>query len=67
MGQQTIDELTENTAKTTSYCRVIRVGKQSGKETKTTPYVISNDEFVKENGTWLIKHRHSNFVKTEVE
>lgn len=66
-GQQTIDELTEKTAKTTSYCRVILVGKQSGKETKTTHYVIYNDEFVKENGTWLIKHRHSNFVKTEIE
>lgn len=27
-GQQTIDELTENTAKTTSYCRVILFGEQ---------------------------------------
>ncbi len=66
-GQQTIDELSENTAKTTSYCRVILVGKQNEKEVKTTLYVIYNDEFVKENGIWLIKHRFSNFVRQEVE
>lgn len=66
-GQQTIDELTETTAKATSYCRVILVGEQDGKETKITHYVIYTDEFVKENGTWLIKHRFSNFVRTEIE
>ena len=35
-GEQTINELTENSAKTTSYCRVILVGEQNGKQTKTT-------------------------------
>lgn len=66
-GQQTIDELTENTAKATSYCRVILIGEQDGKQMKTTLYTIYKDEFVKENGTWLIKHRTSNFVQREVE
>lgn len=66
-GQQTIDELTETTAKATAYCRVILVGKQDGKEMKTTMYVIYKDSFVKQNGQWLIQHRTSNFVRTEVE
>lgn len=65
-GQQTIDELTANTAKATSYCRVILVGKQDGKEMKTTMYTIYKDEFVKQNGQWLIKHRISNFKWREV-
>lgn len=66
-GQQTIDELTANTAKATAYCRVILVGEQNGKSTKITHYVIYHDEFVKQNGKWLIKKRHSNFVRTETE
>lgn len=66
-GQQTIDELTNNTAKATSYCRVVLVGEQNGKQMKTTMYVMYKDEFVKQNGKWLIKKRNSNFVRTEVE
>lgn len=66
-GQQTIDELTENSAKTTSYCRVILVGEQDGKQTKTTLYTIYNDNFVKQNGQWLIKYRKSNFIWREVD
>ena len=66
-GQQTIDELTDNTAKATSYCRVILVGEQDGKQMKTTMYTIYKDEFVKQNGQWLIKHRTSNFMWQEVE
>lgn len=66
-GQQTIDELTETTAKATSYCRVILVGRQADKEMKTTLYTIYKDSFVKEGGQWLIKHRTSNFVHREVE
>lgn len=66
-GQQTIDELTENTAKATSYCRVILVGEQDGKQMKTTLYTIYNDSFVKQDGKWLIAHRTSNFVWREVE
>lgn len=65
-GQQTID-LHGDTADATSYCRVILVGEQDGKQMKTTLYTIYNDEFVKEDGKWLIKHRTSNFVWREVE
>lgn len=65
-GQQTIDLQGEN-ASATSYCHVILVGDQEGKTMKTTLYTIYKDEFVKENGQWLIKHRTSNFVWREVE
>lgn len=66
-GQQTIEELTDNTAKATSYCRVILVGEQEGKQLKTTLYTRYMDEFVKVDGKWLIKHRKSNFMWREVE
>jgi ketosteroid isomerase-like protein len=65
-GQQTIN-LQGNKAEATSYCRVILVGKQNEKETKTTLYTIYKDVFVKENGKWLINHRTSNFVHREAE
>ncbi|MFV0271191.1 MAG: nuclear transport factor 2 family protein [Macellibacteroides fermentans] len=66
-GQQTIDELTANTAKATSYCRVILVGDQNGKPVKVTLYTIYKDEFVKQDGKWLIKKRTSNFVHSETD
>jgi len=66
-GQQTIVDLTENTGTATSYCRVILIGEQDGKQMKTTLYTIYKDEFVKEGNKWLIKHRLSNFVHREVE
>ena len=65
-GQQTIN-LQGDKAEAISYCRVILVGKQNDKETKTTLYTIYKDVFVKEKGKWLIKHRTSNFVHREVE
>ena len=65
-GQQTIS-LQGDKAETTNYCRVILVGKQNGKEMKTTLYNIYKDLFTKEDGKWLIKHRTSNFVHREVE
>lgn len=65
-GQQTID-LQGDKASATSYCNVILVGEQEGKTMKTTLYTIYKDEFVKEYGQWLIKHRTSNFVWREVE
>lgn len=66
-GQQIIEELKEKSAKTTSYCQVILIGEQDGKQIKTTLYAIYQDKFVKENDSWLIKHRTSNFVHREVE
>jgi ketosteroid isomerase-like protein len=65
-GQQTVD-LQGDKAEAVSYCRVILIGKQNGKEMKTTLYTIYKDVFVKENGKWLISHRTSNFVHREVE
>jgi hypothetical protein len=64
-GQQTID-LQGEKASATSYCQVILVGEQEGKTMKTTLYTIYKDEFVKQNGQWLIRHRTSNFVQREV-
>jgi hypothetical protein len=66
-GQQTIEILTETTANAISYCRVILIGNQNDQQVKTTLYAIYNDEFVKQNGQWLIKKRKSNFVWREVE
>ena len=66
-GQQTIDELTENTAKTTSYCQVILIGEQDGKQITTTLYTIYNDSLVKKEDKWLIDYRKSNFIWREVE
>ncbi len=65
-GQQTI-QLDGAKAETVSYCRVILIGKQSEKETKTTIYVMYKDSFVKMDGKWLIKHRTSNFIHREME
>lgn len=65
-GQQTV-ELNGDRANSTSYCRVILIGKQNGKDVKTTFYVIYRDQFVNKEGKWLIAHRISNFVHTENE
>ncbi len=68
-GQQTID-LKGNTASATSYCMVVLIGMEDGKKIKTTMGVFYNDEFIKENGCWLITKRTSNFIwqdKEEVE
>ena len=65
-GQQTI-QLDGSKAETVSYCRVILIGKQGDKETKTTLYVMYKDSFVKIDGKWLIKHRISNFIHREME
>ena len=65
-GQHTI-ELKENTASATSYCMVVLIGMEDGKKMKTTMGVYYNDEFVKENNTWLITKRTSNFIWQEKE
>ncbi|MDD2299160.1 MAG: nuclear transport factor 2 family protein [Tissierellia bacterium] len=65
-GQQTID-LRGSEATATSYCRVILVGENDGNQVKTTLYTIYTDEFINQNGKWVIKHRKSNFVWREVE
>ena len=63
-GQQTV-KINGNKATGTSYCQVTLIGTENGKKMKTTFGVIYNDEYVKENGHWLINKRQSNFTWTE--
>ncbi len=61
-GQQTITELTNTTAKGTSYCLVVLVDEENGKKRITKHGVVYNDEFVKIDGKWFFEKRISNFV-----
>lgn len=65
-GQQTVT-LNGNKASGISYCTVTLIGTQNGKKIKTTMGVYYNDEFVKENGHWLIAQRTSNFTWQDVQ
>ena len=64
---QQIVDLNGDRASATSYCHVILVGDEGGKKIKTTFYIIYNDDFVLENGRWLIAKRQSNFHIQEKE
>jgi hypothetical protein len=59
-GQQTV---TTNGDKATrvSYCMVILIGVEGGKKMKTSIGVYYQDEYVRENGRWLIAKRRSVF------
>lgn len=63
-GQQSVT-LKGDKATGISYCLVTLIGTENGKKMKTTMGVNYNDEFVKENGHWLISKRTSNFVWQE--
>lgn len=63
-GQQSVT-LNGDKATGISYCLVTLIGTENGKKMKTTMGVIYNDEFVKENGLWLISKRTSNFAWQE--
>ena len=63
-GQQTLT-LNGDKASGISYCQVVLIGTENGKKIKTTMGVIYHDEYVKENGHWLINKRQSNFTWTE--
>lgn len=63
-GQQTVT-LKGNKASGISYCQVVLIGNENGKKMKTTMGVIYHDDYVKENGSWLINKRQSNFTWTE--
>ena len=60
-GQQTV-KIDGNKATGVSYCQVMLVGSENGKKMKTSMYVFYNDEYVFENGRWLIAKRRSNFA-----
>ena len=63
-GQQILT-LKGDKASGISYCQVVLIGNENGKKMKTTMGVIYHDEYVKENGSWLINKRQSNFTWTE--
>lgn len=59
-GQQTVD-IKNNKAAGTSYCLVVLIGEQDGQKMKTTLGVSYEDEYIKQNGKWLIANRKSYF------
>lgn len=63
-GQQTLT-LNGDKASGISYCTVTLIGNENDKRMKTTMGVIYHDEYVLENGHWLIAKRQSNFTWTE--
>ncbi|MCC6289185.1 MAG: nuclear transport factor 2 family protein [Chitinophagaceae bacterium] len=63
-GQQTV-VLDGNKASGIAYCMVTLIGEENGKKMKTVMGVFYHDDYVKENGRWLIAHRKSNFQFTE--
>jgi hypothetical protein len=63
-GQQTIN-LMGDKASAISYCAVTLIGKQNDKTMKTSFGIYYNDDFVKQNGHWLIAKRVSHFVWNE--
>jgi len=60
-GQQTVT-ITGDNASGTSYCLVVLIGSENGKKMKTTMGVYYYDQYVRENGKWLIAKRQSTFA-----
>jgi SnoaL-like domain len=63
-GQQTVT-INGDKASGTSYCLVTLIGLENGKMMSTTSGVYYQDEYVKQNGLWLIAQRTSNFAWQE--
>ena len=63
-GQQVVD-IKGNTATGTSYCYVVLISTQNGKQVKRSGGVRYHDEYVKQDGKWLIQKRKADFVWTE--
>ena len=59
-GQQVV-KLDGDKASGTSYCTVTLIGDEGGKKMKTTIGVIYEDQFVRQEGRWLIAKRRANF------
>jgi hypothetical protein len=59
-GQQTVT-VSGDRATGVSYCMVTLIGLEGGKKMKTSIGVYYNDEYVRENGRWLIAKRRSVF------
>jgi SnoaL-like domain len=60
-GQHTVS-VNGNNATGTLYCLVTLIGTENGKRMKTTIGVIYKDEYVREQGRWLIAKRVSDFT-----
>ena len=60
-GQQTVT-IDGDKATGISYCTVMLIGEENGKKIKTTMGVFYKDEYVRENGKWLIDKRTSTFA-----
>jgi hypothetical protein len=63
-GQQTVT-LYGDKATGISYCFVTLIGTDNGKKMKTSIGAYYNDEFVHQNGHWLIAHRKATFAWQE--
>lgn len=64
-GQQTMN-INGDKASGISYCLVVLIGEQEGQKMKTTLGVSYEDEYIKQNGKWLIANRKSYFNWQEV-
>ena len=65
-GQQTVT-IAGNEATGISYCEVTLIGDQKGKKMKTKMGVHYKDDYVKQNGKWLIANRQSTFAWRDVQ
>jgi hypothetical protein len=63
-GQQTVT-LNGDKATGISYCFVTLIGTESGKKIKTSIGAYYTDDFVRQNGHWLIAHRKATFAWQE--
>ena len=63
-GQQTVT-LNGDKASGISYCFVTLIGLEDGKRMKTSIGAYYHDEYVRENGHWLIAHRKATFAWQE--
>jgi hypothetical protein len=60
-GQQTV-ELQDDQASGVSYCLVVLIGREEGKQIRNTSGVVYKDRYVRRDGKWLIASRVSNFA-----
>lgn len=59
-GQQTVD-INGDKATGTAYCMVVLVCEENGRKIMITHGVRYNDEYMRQNGKWLINKRTSHF------
>jgi hypothetical protein len=59
-GQQVVS-IDEEKASGTCYCLITLIGVEEGKKMETTIGAIYQDDYVRENGTWLIARRIGTF------